>query len=133
MRTRKFASELYWPLELIAMSKIFCLSTVLLYSQPYNIKKCKCPGLEKIQQCEGFVSHCQQNSNQKAADFTFQLFWNKIGVKSVHFKMTVVQSSFLSKVLSFSLIFFLFQKKWQHFWKKWGLRNFLLKINFSDL
>ena len=40
-------------------------------------------------------------------------------LKSVHFKKTVAQSSFLSKVLSFSLTLFWFQ----HFWKKWGLRN----------
>ena len=32
-------------------------------------------------------------------------------VKSVHFKKTVAQSSFLSKVLSFSLTLFWFQKK----------------------
>ena len=50
-------------------------------------------------------------------------------LKSVHFKKTVAQSSFLSKVLSILLTLFWFQKKWQHFWKKWGLRNFLLKMN----
>ena len=57
---------------------------------------------------------------------------------SVHFKTTVAQSSFLSKV------FFIFAEIkpksisfknvakfaiWQHFWKKWGLLNCLLKMN----
>ena len=52
-------------------------------------------------------------------------------LKSVHFKKTVAQFSFLSKVLSFLLTLFWFQWKWQHFWKKWGLRNCLLKMNFT--
>ena len=50
------------------------------------------------------------------------------GLKSVHFKKTVAQSSFLSKVLSFLLTMFWFQWKW-HFWKKLGLCNCLLKMN----
>ena len=49
-------------------------------------------------------------------------------LKSVHFKKTVAQYSFLSKVLSFSLKSKQSQQKWQHFWKKWGLRKCLLKI-----
>ena len=50
------------------------------------------------------------------------------GLKSIHFKKTVAKSSFLSKVLSFLLTLFWFQRKWQHFWKKWGLHNCLLKV-----
>ena len=50
-------------------------------------------------------------------------------LKLVHFKKTVAQSSFLSKVLSFLLKSKQSQRKWQHFWKKWGLRNCLLKMN----
>ena len=49
---------------------------------------------------------------------------NTTELKSNHFKKTVAQFSFLSKVLSFW-----FQQKWQHFWKKWGLLNRLLKMN----
>ena len=47
----------------------------------------------------------------------------------VHFKKTFAQSSFLSKVLSFLLKSKQSQQKWQHFWKKWGLCNWLLKMN----
>ena len=50
-------------------------------------------------------------------------------IKSVDFKKTVTQSSFLSKVLSFLLTLFWFQWKWRHFWKKWGLLNCLFKMN----
>ena len=50
-------------------------------------------------------------------------------IMSVHFKKTVAQSSYLSKLLSFLLTLFWFQKKWQHFLKKWGLRNCLLKMH----
>ena len=49
-------------------------------------------------------------------------------LKSVHFKKTVAQSSFLSKVLSFLLKSKQSQRKWR-LWKKWGLRNCLLKMN----
>ena len=34
-----------------------------------------------------------------------------------------------SKALSVLLTLFWFRRKWQHFWKKWGLRNSLLKMN----
>ena len=54
---------------------------------------------------------------------------SKLLLKSVHFKKTVAQSSFLSKVLSFLLKSKQCQRKWQHFWKKWGFRNCLLKLN----
>ena len=50
-------------------------------------------------------------------------------LKSVHFKRRVAQSSFLSKVLSSLLKSKQSQRKWQHFWKKWGSRNCLLKMN----
>ena len=50
-------------------------------------------------------------------------------LKSVNFKKTVGQSSFLSKVLSFSLTLFWFQQKWHCLWKKWGSRNWVLKMN----
>ena len=50
-------------------------------------------------------------------------------LKSVHFQKTIAQSSFLSKVLSFSLKSKQSQQKWQHSWKRWGLRNCLLKMN----
>ena len=50
-------------------------------------------------------------------------------LKSVHFKKPVTRISFLSKVLSFLLKSKQSQRKWQHFWKKWGLRNCLLKMN----
>ena len=49
-----------------------------------------------------------------------------VTLKSVHFKNKVARSSLLSKALIF---LFWFQRKWQHFWKKWGLRNCLLKMN----
>ena len=55
--------------------------------------------------------------------------YNFRNLKSVHFKKTVAKSSFLSKVLSFSLTLFWFQQKWQRFWKKWGSRNWVLKMN----
>ena len=55
--------------------------------------------------------------------------WKLLYLKSVHFKKTVAQSSFLSKMLSFLLKSKQSQRKWQHFWKKWGLRNCLLKMN----
>ena len=61
---------------------------------------------------------------------TLHLFCVFVSIlKSVHFKKTVAQSSFLSKVLSFLLKSKQSQQKGQHFWKKWGLRNCLLKIN----
>ena len=41
----------------------------------------------------------------------------------------IIVLSFVSKVLSFLLTLVWFQQKWQHFWKKWGLRNCLLKMN----
>ena len=50
-------------------------------------------------------------------------------IKSVHFKETVAQSSFLSKALSFSLKSKQSHQKWQHLWNKWGLYNCLLKMN----
>ena len=50
-------------------------------------------------------------------------------LKSVHFKKTVAQSSFLSKVFSFLLKSKQSQWKVQHFWKKWGFCNCLLKMN----
>ena len=71
------------------------------------------------------VHHCFKD------EYTLSFFDSMIlifAIKSVHFKKTVAQSSFLSKVLSFSLTLFWFQQKWQHFWKKWGLRNCLLKM-----
>ena len=46
-------------------------------------------------------------------------------LKSFHFKKTVGLSSFLSKVLSFSLKSKQSQRKWQQLWKKWGLCNCL--------
>ena len=56
-------------------------------------------------------------------------------LKSFHFKNTVAQSSFLSKLWSFShqLISkqsqLMFYWKWPQFWKKWGSRNCDLKVN----
>ena len=50
-------------------------------------------------------------------------------LKSIHFKKTVTQTLFLSIVLSFLLKSKQSQRTWQHFWKKWGLRNCLLKRN----
>ena len=50
-------------------------------------------------------------------------------VKSVHFWNPVTRSSFLSKALSFLLKSKQSQRKWQRFWKKWGSRNWFLKIN----
>ena len=52
-----------------------------------------------------------------------------IEIKSFHFKKTAVQSSFLSKALSFSLKSKQSQRKWQRFWKKWELHSCLLKMN----
>ena len=52
-------------------------------------------------------------------------------LKSVYFKKTAAQSSFLSKVLPFLLTLFWFQQKWQHFLKKWGLCDCVLKMNGS--
>ena len=52
-------------------------------------------------------------------------------IKSVHFEKTVAQSSFLSKVLSFSLKSKLSQRKSQHFWKKWT--DFSYLSNFKSL
>ena len=46
-------------------------------------------------------------------------------LKSIHFKKTVAQSSFFSFFLKSKQS----QRKRQHFWKKWGLCNCLLKMN----
>ena len=46
-------------------------------------------------------------------------------LKSVQFKKTVGQSSFLSELQYFSLQ----QQQVPRFWKKWGSRNCLLKMN----
>ena len=55
--------------------------------------------------------------------------WHSITfLKSVDFKKTVAQSSFLSKVLSFPLKLKQSQQKWQHFWKKWGSCNCFERI-----
>ena len=59
----------------------------------------------------------------------FSLWYLDSALKSVHFKKAVAQSSFLSKVLSFSLKSKQSQRKWQQLWKKWGLCNCLLKMN----
>ena len=59
--------------------------------------------------------------------FIWGIFFSVL--KSVHCKKTVAQSSFLSKLLSFLLKSKQSQRKWQHFWKKWGFCNCLLKIN----
>ena len=48
-------------------------------------------------------------------------------LKSVHFKKTVARISFLSKL--WYLLLLLFYWKVPQFWKKWGLRNCLLKMN----
>ena len=56
----------------------------------------------------------------------FLLFFLKtcflLSLKSVHFKETVAQSSFLSKLWYFS------KQQVSQFWKKWGSRNCLLKV-----
>ena len=49
-----------------------------------------------------------------------------MSLKSVHSKKTVARSSFLSKL--WYLLLLLYWKVPQ-FWKKWGLRNCLLKMN----
>ena len=46
-------------------------------------------------------------------------------LKSVHFKKTVAQSSFLSKLWYFLIQ----QQQVPQFWKKWGSCNCLLKMN----
>ena len=51
-------------------------------------------------------------------------------LKSVHFKKTVAQSSFLSKWWSFSMQHqLMLYWKWPPFWKKWGSFNCVLKMN----
>ena len=83
--------------------------------------------LMKIWYSSGFSEfNCKVVIGVWGNNFT-PFFFTNGPLKSVHFDKTVVQSSFLSKVLSFSLTLFWFQQKWQH--KKWGLRNCLLKMN----
>ena len=54
-----------------------------------------------------YINHC---SHFQTIAF-FKNFQELTNIKSVHFKKTVAQPSFISKVLSFSLTLFLFQRK----------------------
>ena len=73
------------------------------------------------------------NQNWTLTEYLASNLWNNVitysDLKFVHFKKIVAQSSFLSKVLSFLLKTKQNQRKSQHFWKKWGLCNCLLKMN----
>ena len=55
---------------------------------------------------------------------TLRHLW-KLSPKSVHFMKTVAQSSFFSKLWYFSIK----QQQVPQFWKKWGSRICLLKMN----
>ena len=51
-------------------------------------------------------------------------------IKFVHFKNPVIcDPHFLQKRCNFCWLCFDFSEKWQRFWKKWGSRNWVLKIN----
>ena len=89
-----------------------------------------------------WVAYLENFTRERPSLFTFSVlnqcnrysvkvgsFFLKGILKSVHFKKTVAQSSFLSKVFAFLLKSKQNQRKWQHFWKKCGLLNCLLKMN----
>ena len=67
-----------------------------------------------ISTISGWEKQSQKSENSSSVDMevvgTAQEEQGNL-LKSVHFKKTVAQSSFLSKVLSFSLTLFLYQRK----------------------
>ena len=70
-------------------------------------------------------------------EFSIFILFTPMHVKSVHFKNTVARSSVVSKLWSFSIIhqltlFWLhlvLYWKWSQFWKNWGSRNCVLKMD----
>ena len=61
-----------------------------------------------------WISPTKKSETENGQKKIYSTWLQILNIKSVHFKKTVAQSSFLSKVLSFLLTLFWFQRKWQH-------------------
>ena len=127
---KKSSNPWVWLLSLVGNQN-------LIISNCWDIRKTL-----KLKYKVNFSSETQKNQtwewNTQKWKAEFHVYFNRPSarkyterkiylLKSIHFKK--IFERFLSNVLSFLLTLFWFQKKWQHFLKKWGLRNCLLKMH----
>ena len=118
----------------------FCIFLTLAFGTQYIVYKFRYGLLSNFEYIVGLESYLPIVEEKFCLHNEQNIFWSRIWI-FLHFysvlnkkkEIKVTQPSFLSKSLSFLPTLFWFQQKWQRFWKKWGLRNWVLKwTDFSN-